>query len=137
MSHSRLVIAAAIIAGLIVLDFVLSVPHTRDALVPHIVSETPATTPAVALADSFKKGTHTITGSIEAPTPCTSLSADAVPVGTASSTTGILVEIVMPEDTGICLKEPLLMHFSATIVAPPSLPISVTVNGITATTTGS
>ena len=133
MSHTRLLVVATIIAGIILAGFALSVPHTRD-VVETSLPLAPESQPSVALRDSFKKGLHTITGAIEAPNPCTTLSADAVPVG-ASSTEGILVEISLPTDAGICLKRPVTMRFSTTIAAPASLPIIATVNGVAATTT--
>ncbi len=135
MSHKRLLVAATIIACVILAGFALSVPHTRDIV--EKTSPQPATTPtpSVALHDAFRRGTHTITGSVEAPTPCTSLSASATTTGTASSTTGILVAVLMPADTGICLQQSTVLDFSATVAAPANLPITATVNGITATTT--
>lgn len=135
MSHKRLLVVATIIAGIIIVGFVLSVPHTRD--IPAELSSEVVTpsVPAVSVRDSFKKGTHTITGSIEAPDACTTVSAQAVLVGDASSTESILVDISMSEDSGVCLERTTLLRFSTTIAAPAQLPITATVNGAQATTT--
>ena len=135
MSHMRLWAAATIIAFVILIGFMLSAPHTRD--MPETTSSNIATTitPSVALRDSFKRGLHTISGSIEAPNPCTSLTAVAQLVGTASSSESILVEISMPEDSGVCLERVSTLSFSTTIIAAESLPITATVNGVVATTT--
>lgn len=137
MRHTRLWVVATIIASIILLGFALSVPHTRDIVDIHSVPTATTSTPVVALRDSFRKGVHTITGSIEAPNPCASLSVDAVPApgDTASSTGGILVELSMTPSEGICLEQPFVITFSTTIAAPASLPLSATVNGSAASTT--
>jgi len=135
MNHTRLWIVATIIGGIILLSFALSVPHTRDIIPAPTAAETPAPMPSVALHDVFRKGVHTITGSIDAPNPCATVSADAVPIGGASSTTGILVEVTLPEDSGVCLQISSPLTFSATITAPAGLPLAATVNGVAATTT--
>lgn len=135
MSHSRLWVAATIIAGIILAGFIFLVPHTRDIAVKQSPQNEGTVTPTVALSDTFKKGVHTITGTIEAPNACTSVGVEATPVGTASSTEGILVAISMPEDTGICLQVPTTVRISTTIEAPAHLPITATVNGASATTT--
>lgn len=135
MSHKRLFIVATIIAGIILAGFVLSVPHTRD--VPAELSSENVTlgVPSVTVRDSFKKGVHTIAGSIEAPDACTTVSAQAMLMGDASSTESILVDIAMSEDSGICLERATTVRFGATIAAPAQLPITATVNGAPATTT--
>ncbi len=135
MNHTRLRVVATIIGGFILISFILSVPHARE-ISPVAVPESIATsTPAVALRDAFRRGVHSITGSVEAPDPCTVVSAQAVPVGDASSTTGILIEVTLPEDSGVCLQVPSPLSFSATITAPEGLPMSATVNGVAASTT--
>ncbi len=134
MKHNRFWTAAAIIACIVALGFLISAPHTRDAV--QTASQNTATAvPAVALHDSFKKGTHTITGSLAATDACAIVTADAEISGSASSTESILVSISMPEDVGVCLQLPTVMNFSATISAPAHLPLSATVNGREASTT--
>jgi len=135
MSHKSLLIVATIIASIIIVGFVLSVPHTRD-IPAELSSEdaTPRVSP-VTVRDSFKKGMHTITGSIEVPDACTTVSAQAMLTGDASSTESILVDISTSEDSGICLERTTLRHFSTTIAAPAKLPVTATVNGMQATTT--
>lgn len=136
MNRMRLWVSAAIIAVVILLAFAFSVPHTRDVLVK-AVPEAPAGVPAVTLRDSFKKGVHTISGSVETPNRCTQVSASAMLTGDASSTQSILVAISMPPDTGVCLQVPSHANFETTLSAPASLPLSVTVNGALASTTSS
>ena len=137
MSHKRLWVSAAIIAFVILVAFVISVPHTRN--VGEKFSPPVATTsvPSVTLHDSFKKGVHTISGSIKTPNACTPVSALATLIGDASSRQSILVAISTPKDSGICLQVPTNTNFQTTVSAPASLPITATVNGSLASTTPS
>ncbi len=136
MTRMRLWASATIIAFVILITFALSVPHTRDVRVETLPTVT-ASVPVVTLRDSFQKGLHTISGSIEAPNACTLVSASSTLVGNASSTEGILVTISMPSDSGVCLQIPTRASFQVTLLAPASLPITVTVNGSPASTTPS
>jgi hypothetical protein len=136
MSHLRLWTSAAIIAVIIVVSFMLSVPHTSEVPRPPAPENAAPAVPAITLHDSYKKGVHTITGSLIAPNPCTVATAAASLVG-ASSTPSILVAVTLPEDTGVCLEEPARTTFSATISAKAGLPLHATVNGLAATTTSS
>ena len=132
MNHSRLWILATIIALAIMLGFVVSVPHTRDiatAPLENIVQ----VAPVVSLNDSFRKGLHTISGSLTVPNACTFVTARPVLTNNASSTDGILVELSFPVDTGVCLQVHTRTNFSTTLNAPARLPISVMVNGVVAT----
>ena len=134
MNHKRFWVAVTIIAVIVIVGFALSVPHTRDAA--KIAAQQKAVqVPVVSLHDSFKKGTHTIAGSIDAPDACTITTASAVVSGDASSTQKILVNISMPADVGVCLQVSTAMTFSVTVSAPAHLPISATVNGLEASTT--
>lgn len=134
MNHTRLWAAAVIITFVIIVGFVLSVPHTRDiARTEDVDTEEPGVSP-VTLRDSFKKGVHTITGSLTAPNACAAASAQATFVSEASSTDNILLDISLSEDSEVCLQLPTLLDFSATVAAPANVPITVTVNGSVATT---
>ncbi len=137
MSYKRLWVASAIIASVVLVGFVLSVPHTRDVDSPLPSASAPTSVPLVTLRDSFKKGLHTITGSIQAPNACTTVTAGASLLGDASNASGIVVALSMPEDSGICLQVPKQVNFTVTISAPANLPIHATVNGTTASTTAS
>lgn len=137
MNPMRLWVSAAIIACIILIGFTLSAPHTRDIAETKLLNDAPTTIPVVALHDSFRKGVHTISGSITAPNPCASLTAKASLVGSTSSPESILVEISMPEDSGVCLERSASLPFSTTITAAGLLPITATVNGVEATTTKS
>lgn len=137
MNHTRLWTSAGIIAAVIIVSFMLSVPHTRDVpRSPGPEKQVPIVS-AVTIHDVFKKGSHAITGSLMAPNACTIATAMATLVGSASSTQSILVAINMPIDTGMCLQEPTRINFSTTISAGAKLPIRATVNGLSATTTAS
>ncbi len=136
MSHMRLWASAGIIALVILIAFAFSVPHTRDVKVEPLPAKT-VSVPVVSLRDSFKKGLHTISGSIETPNACTAVSASASLVGSASTTQSILVAISTQADSGVCLQVPTLVNFKTTVSGPANLPITATVNGLTATTTPS
>lgn len=131
--HTRLLAAATIIALVVFISFVLSVPRTRD-VVETATPHTETAVPPVTLRDTFKKGLHTITGLIEAPNACTSVSAEASVTGDATSTESILIAITMLADEGVCLQLPTSTTFQTTLEAPAGLPLTVTVNGATATT---
>lgn len=136
MKYSRLWVAAAIIAFVVIVGFVLSVPHTtRDAEKISSLQNAATVVPGVSLHDSYKKGLHTITGSVKAPNACTTVAAQATLSGDAADPSGILVQITLPTDTGVCLQVPTNASFSTTISAPTGLPITATVNGEAATTT--
>lgn len=134
MKYSRLWVLTAIIAFIILVGFAFSVPHTRDGTKPAEKSVA-TSTPAVTLRDSFKKGVHTITGSLLAPNACSLVTAQAILSGETANT--ILVELSLPEDSGLCLQVPTKESFTTTITAPAGLPVVVTVNGVVATTTSS
>lgn len=131
----RLGAAAVIIACLILGGFVLSVPRARDGVkLPG--AEAPAMpTPPVTLRDVYKKGTHTISGSLMAPNACMTLNASVQLTGEEPSPQGILVAITLTPNDGVCLQLPTKLAFTTTLAAPADLPLTATVNGAQATTT--
>lgn len=133
-SHTRLYAAAAIILAIIVASFALSVPRTKDVAVRK-AAEPASGVPPVTVRDSFRRGTHTISGTVEAPNACTAVSATATLEGDADNTARILLAISMPEDSGICLQVPTHIPFEASVAAPSNVPITVHINGQPATTT--
>jgi len=133
MNHTRLLFAAAIIGLLLIIGFVLSVPHTSE-VTETFSAQHDTLVPSVDLHDSFKKGVHTITGSLEVPNACASVTADATLVD-ASNTQNILVTLSLVPDSEMCLEIPTDVRFSTTITAPANLPIQATVNGSVASTT--
>jgi hypothetical protein len=134
MRHIRLRITATIIGCIILAVFLLSAPHTREIVNKESSISIASTTPVVPLSDSYKKGVHTITGLITAPTVCTTLSVDASLID-RDSTPSILLTLSLPKDVGICLQRETSLRFSKTITAPANLPIITTVNGVVASTT--
>ncbi len=139
MNFSRLQMASAIIASIILIGFVFFVPHTREVASEHVAekSETlpPTTTSNLPVHDLFKKGTHTITGSLEAPNACAIVQAQATLASSTDQTQVIRVAISIQKDEGVCLQEPTMMDFSATVVAPAHTPITTSVNGAEVPTT--
>ena len=102
-----------------------------------LLTEAEIKNPTVVLNNAFKKGLHTISGSIEAPNACSLVSASATVVENASGTQSILVAISLQKDEGICLQVPTRINFKTTISAPANLPITATVNGFPADITSS
>jgi hypothetical protein len=143
MHHTRLSAAAGIIALVLLVGFVLSVPHTRDLMRPAPAPAPEVATPVVTLSTHYAKGTYTLSGTVTAPDACTIVSAAAALQGadasTSTTTTGqsIALALTWSPDVGTCLMLPTPMSFSTTLVAPRDLPVSVTVNGAMASTTGS
>ena len=135
MTRMRLWLSAGIIACVVLVAFAFSVPHTRDLEVELEAPTTTTSVPALALHDAFKKGLHTISGSIEVPNACTPVSASATLAGDASSTQSILLAITFEIDSGVCLQVPTDVRFETTLSAPEGLPIDATVNGSPASTT--
>ncbi len=135
MNQKRLLISAAIIGVAIVAGFLLSVPHTtRDAALVLLATSTPPALNAV-LRDNYKKGLHTISGSLMVPTACTIATTSARVVGEASSTRHILVAVGLSKDTDVCLQLPTRIVFTTTLAAPAALPVEMMVNGALASTT--
>ncbi len=130
MNQRRLPIAAAIIGCVIIIGFVLSVPHTRDLPRPVESEKVVAVIPVVSLHDGYKKGVHTITGNVTAPNACAQVAAHA---SLSSSTPGIVVAVTFVIDDNVCLQLPTRSTFSTTLAAPAGLPLSATVNGVDAT----
>ncbi len=135
MSHMRLWVAGGIIACVVIVGFILLVPRARDGGQSATVAALSSSTPAVSLHDVFKKGIHTITGSVVTPNACSAVSAEAVRTGEASSST-ITVALTLTPSEGVCLQVPTTVKFSTTVTAPANLPIIASVNGAVATTTG-
>ena len=134
VTRMRLWVSAAIIGVVVLIAFALSVPHTTDLKVEKKLVETPAI-PVVVVKDVFKKGVHTISGSLVVPNACTPVSASATLTGDASSTQSILLTLVSETASGICLQIPTKAPFQTTLTAPARLPLHVTANGVTASTT--
>lgn len=134
MSHRRLWVSAAIIAFIIGIGFVFSVPHTRDVEEASTLSRVPEDVPHVSLRDSYRRGVHTITGSLLAPNACATATASSSLTGTASTTESILVEVSLSAAEGVCLQLPTRISFETTITAPARLPLTVLVNGSVAST---
>ncbi len=130
VTSSALIIAAAIMIG-----FALSIPHTSEVEQKIEVEAVVAPTiPVVTILDSYKKGTHTITGSLLLPNACTTLSSEATAQTSASTTEAIVVALTTSSDTGVCLQIPTVKKFSTTVSAPAEVPIQVLVNGSVAST---
>jgi hypothetical protein len=138
MTHSRLWAAAGILAACIILVFFLSAPHAREVPAADDSAGVASTTePVVALHDSYAKGTHTYSGTVLASDACSSVDALATLSGTASSTQSVALALSLTSATGVCLRLPTQIPFSAEIAAPENASTTVSVNGVLASTTQS
>lgn len=136
MRQTRLRTAAAIIAAIVLLGFLISAPRTSEAPEALEATATETVVPTVTLRDSYKKGTHTITGSLVVPNACASVAASATHAAAEASTTeSIVVEVTLTSGEGTCLEVPTMLTFSTTVAAPQGLPLIATVNGAPASTT--
>ena len=131
---TRLFVTALIILGVVIVGFAISVPHTKELAMEKKDTETHLP-PSVALQDTYKKGVHTYTGTIIAPNACVSATAEARLQGDAPDTESILIDVSMPQDSGVCLMRETLITFSTTLTAPDALPIQVMINGEVASIT--
>lgn len=136
MNQKRFWIAAGIIAAIILGGFALSVPHTTEVKEASLSAPEAAAVPPVALHDAYKKGVHTLTGSLMAPDACGQLSA-AASLGGASTSPSISVALSLSDQPGVCLELPTMLPFKLTVSAPANIPIDVTVDGQPASTTSS
>ncbi len=138
MSQKRLWIAAGIIAVLIFVGFVISVPHTTRDTLEKQSAAAPAVPTVVKIKDTYKKGVHTLVGTVTAPNACHTLVANATHQGDASSTEYIALDLTLADPQGgVCLELPTPLTFSTTVTAPSGLPIHAVVNGEVASTTSS
>jgi len=135
MKYSRLWVAATIIAFFVLVGFVLSVPHTKDIGKFATAENAAPPMPAVSLTDSYKKGVHTISGSLRAPNACTAVTAHASLAPDASGEDAVLVALSVTDDAGICLQVATPIYFTVTLAAPARLPVEATINGAAASTT--
>lgn len=132
MTHMRLWAAAAIIGFVVIAGFALSVPRERNvALAPGVeqIAANALVEPTVVLRDAYKKGVHTLSGTVQAQNACATVQATASLVGDAPGSQSIVVALTVSDDSGVCLQLPTAIPFSATISAPANLPLSTTVNG--------
>lgn len=120
-NHTRLWAAATIIGAIIIGGFVLSVPRGRE--VPEGSAQATAGVPKIVVRNAFKKGVHTLSGSVLAPDACTSVSAEASLVGDE-----ILLALSMSEDVDICLEVSTPVTFSTSLEAPVGASVRTTLN---------
>ncbi len=129
MNYPRFYLVIGILVAVLAFVFLFSVPRTYDDVDEQIIVVSETEAPKVSLKDVFKKGAHTLTGSIEAPNACASVDAEAMYEKDVSGEERISIAITLTQHDGICLQLPTQLRFSESVSAPADLPISVTVNG--------
>src|SRR3989344_2336892 len=129
----RIALAVFISIAALIAAFAFFIPHTNQGSEePSAIAPSPIT-PEVTLKDSYTKGSHTIAGSILAPTPCTSVTALATVASGTPQT--ISIEVLMPPDTGICIQQASSISFAVSARAEVHAVLEASVNGVTASTT--
>ncbi len=127
-------VATILLIGL----YALYIPHANlnNETAP-LAEITPVPAPPVFLKDAYRKGEHTISGSLLAPTACTTLTATANVSPSAASSTPetITITLLMPPDTGVCLQQLTKMSFTVSATAAADALFHVLVNGQVASTT--
>lgn len=130
---------AVIIAAVLIIGFVLSVPRVRDLGGKSPVDTSTPYSPVVYVHDVYtsKKGTHAITAKISLPDACTTISgeASAAPGASASSTDVITLALDMPDTSGVCLEEPATTTLTFNVSAGKGAVVTATINGTNASTT--
>lgn len=130
----RIALGTSVLIVITVLIFVFSIPHANtpgeSGPAPLVIAPV---VPGISIRDVYKKGAHTITGSLKVPNHCTTVSVESVLDG--EPTKGILILLTVLEDEGICLQEKVERSFTTSIVAEEKMPIRVLINGTEATVT--
>jgi hypothetical protein len=131
---ARRTVGISALVVIIVLVFMFSIPSTRtpDQSISTALEVSKAP-PIVEMHTAYKNGTHTMTGSLEVPNPCSTVSAESTLENTYPQK--ILVLLTTLVDEGTCLQEETAMPFSVAQAAPEETPVRVLVNGIEASTT--
>jgi hypothetical protein len=130
----RLALTVFLAVMIVIASFAFFTPHAnKNVELAPVAEKLTITLPNVRYSDTYKKGIHTINGSVSAPTPCTELSAS---LGVASGTPELIsVTLLMPRDTGICLQRSTTLPFTVSTPASAKADIEILVNGMLATST--
>jgi hypothetical protein len=124
----RLVFAVFFFVVLVIVGYAFFVPHTTKDEVPPPVESEPQPAPLVTLSSSFRRGVHTFEGTVEAPTPCTTVGVETT---VASSTPSrITLSLTLAPDEGVCIQVVRALPFEATAEAPEDAFVELTVNGV-------
>ncbi len=124
-------IALGVFSGVVVLiaAFVYFVPNTDTPdEAPAISDLDTAPEYAVTAHSVYSRGRYTITGTVEAPNPCTTVSVTAEMLA-SSTPPAIQLNISMLRDEGACLELITPTSFTATTTGPVDATLAAYVNG--------
>lgn len=127
--YSRARLAAGVGIGILLFTLFFSVPRTSDSIDDAVSTQVSPEAPKVTVQDVYKKGVHTLTGSLEADNACASVSSEAFHERGDERESHIRVAITLVHHEGTCLQLPTRMRFTTSLTAPAKLPIVATVNG--------
>jgi hypothetical protein len=129
----RIALSVFLASIILVAGFVFSIPHANkdNEIGPSVETKSLSILPTIFIHDTYKKGIHSITGSLAIPTPCMKATTEALVLPHEGSTTPqiIHIEISIPEDAGPCLQLAATSTFSASLSADANVVIEASVNG--------
>ncbi len=129
-------IVGLIIVAFVVLSIVSFSPRLPDGKRSVVTVETPVTSPIkiVSLKDSYRRGKHTIKGSVSIPTVCYTVDFKSLLVPSTTPQV-IRVDLLIPKDSGRCLELSSTGSFKIIKKAPKNSIIKVYINNTFATST--
>ncbi len=134
----RLFIIALILIAFGILSIFIFSPHLTNngniAAHVSVATSTPHVITLVSLQNSYRRGKHTIKGSLVMPTPCYTITANTSMVPSTTPPV-IRLNLVVPIDTGRCLALTATTTFSTTQVAAKGAIIKAYINNTFATST--
>ncbi|HQU07837.1 MAG: hypothetical protein B7X04_01135 [Parcubacteria group bacterium 21-54-25] len=133
----RTILIGLILVIVIGVGMGISSKHLSDGVRTPIsaATSTPPVVTLVSLTDTYRRGTHTISGAVTVPTPCYAPVAQTTLVP-STTPPEIRLDLSVPIDTGICLQLPATTTFSVAQSAARDAVIAAYVNGVFATSTG-
>ncbi len=131
MTTRRVAGATIIILLVLILGFTLSVPRIQDVAEESetLRTEESVTVPTLTLERSYRRGTHTLTGTLLVDTYCTMVTTEAVVTPEDVSPSVITLKLATEEVAGVCLMLAEERSFSVSIEAPEDSMVEVFVNG--------
>lgn len=130
MTTRRVTGSALIILLVLFLGFTLSVPRTKDIVEEGDALQTQEShpQPTLSLERSYRRGTHTLTGTLLVDTRCTKLTTEVevTPEGIVPPT--ITLRLATEDTAGVCLMLSEERAFSITADAPEDATVLVFVN---------
>ncbi len=129
-------IVGLVIVAFVVLSIVSFSPRLPDGKRSVVTVEAPIVAPIriISLSDSYRRGKHTIRGSVSIPTTCYTVDSKSLLVPSTTPQV-IRVDLFIPKDNGRCLDLPSTDSFKIIEKASKNSIIKVYINNTFATST--